>query len=45
MYVIEGPENGFHNIPTSVYWAITTMTTVALAISLPKTDLGRRWPR
>ena len=28
MYVIEGPANGFTSIPVSVYWAITTMTTV-----------------
>jgi len=28
MYVIEGPTNGFTSIPVSVYWAITTMTTV-----------------
>ena len=28
LYVVEGPEHGFSNIPTSVYWAITTITTV-----------------
>ena len=28
MYVVEGPQNGFTNIPISIYWAITTMTTV-----------------
>lgn len=41
MYVVEGPENGFTNIPTAVYWAITTMTTVGFGDITPKTDLGR----
>jgi voltage-gated potassium channel len=31
MYVVEGPANGFTSIPTAVYWAITTMTTVVMA--------------
>ena len=41
MYVIEGPENGFTSIPMSIYWGITTMTTVGFGDITPKTDLGR----
>ena len=28
MFIIEGPDNGFNNIPRSIYWAIVTITTV-----------------
>jgi voltage-gated potassium channel len=41
MYIIEGPENGFTSIPVSIYWAITTITTVGFGDVTPKTDLGR----
>ena len=41
MYVVEGPGNGYTSIPTSVYWAITAITTVGFGDIVPKTDIGR----
>jgi len=41
LYVVEGPEHGFRDIPTSVYWAITTITTVGFGDIAPQTDAGR----
>jgi len=41
MYLIEGPENGFTNIPVSIYWAVVTLTTVGFGDITPKTELGR----
>ena len=41
MYMIEGPENGFTNIPKSIYWAIVTLTTVGFGDIAPQTPLGQ----
>lgn len=41
IYVIEGEENGFTDIPTSIYWAIVTLTTVGYGDLSPKTALGK----
>lgn len=41
MYVVEGPQHGFTSVPTSIYWAITTLTTVGFGDITPKTDIGR----
>jgi len=41
MYVVEGPQHGFTSIPTGVYWAISTVTTVGFGDLVPKTDIGR----
>jgi voltage-gated potassium channel len=41
MHAVEGPENGFVDIPTSMYWAIVTLTTVGYGDLSPATTLGR----
>ncbi|PSW18718.1 ion transporter [Photobacterium sanctipauli] len=41
LYIIEGPENGFTSIPTSIYWAIVTITTVGYGDIVPQTDIGK----
>lgn len=41
IYVIEGEGNGFKDIPTGIYWAIVTMTTVGYGDLSPKTPLGQ----
>lgn len=41
MYVVEGEANGFTSIPTSMYWAIVTLTTVGYGDLAPQTGLGK----
>jgi voltage-gated potassium channel len=41
MYIIEGEENGFTDIPTSIYWAIVTLTTVGYGDLSPHTPVGK----
>ncbi|MCQ4346663.1 ion transporter [Pseudomonas stutzeri] len=41
MYVIEGPAHGYSSIPTSIYWAVVTLTTVGFGDITPQTPLGQ----
>lgn len=41
MFIIEGPDNGFTNIPQSIYWAVVTITTVGYGDITPHTPLGQ----
>lgn len=41
MYLVEPVENGFTNIPESIYWAIVTITTVGYGDIAPITPTGK----
>ena len=41
MYLIEGDESGFTNIPISIYWTIVTLTTVGYGDIAPHSPLGQ----
>lgn len=41
MYVIEGAASGYTSIPTSVYWAVVTLTTVGYGDISPQTPMGQ----
>ncbi len=41
MYLIEGAEGGFTSIPTGIYWAVVTITTLGFGDITPETPLGR----
>ena len=41
MYLVEPAENGFINIPESIYWAIVTITTVGYGDIAPITPTGK----
>ena len=41
MYVVEGAEGGFDNIPRAAYWAIVTITTVGYGDIAPRTVVGQ----
>ena len=41
LYLIEGEENRFTDIPTSIYWAVVTLSTVGYGDISPTTPVGR----
>jgi voltage-gated potassium channel len=41
LYVVEGQENGFTSIPTSIYWATVSLSTVGFGDVTPMTTLGK----
>lgn len=41
IFLVEGPENGFTSIPTSMYWALVSVTTVGFGDITPVTPFGQ----
>jgi len=41
MYLIEGESSGFSSIPTGIYWAVVTLTTVGYGDISPRTPIGQ----